>query len=235
MPKPTLSSYLKEHISDISAKKEPGPYLTISRQWGCDGIDLGQLLVEKLNQRDEEQRWKFYHKDLLRQLAEDTGLAAEILEKERSAKPSIIKDFLRGLKRNGIPDGFEIRNQITLMVRTIAFNGHAVILGQGGAAATGDLANGLSVRVTAPKDWRVARICVRENLDKKTATARIEEIEIERERLRAFYERQNPRFPAFNMEFDNSMFTNEQISNLILLAMEEKKLIKKLDEVGKNP
>jgi hypothetical protein len=109
MTKPTISSYLRDHLDDIGTKKEPGPYITISRQWGCDGIELGQILVSKLNQRDDEQRWKLYQKELLKQLAEDTGLAEEILEKERKSKPSLLKDFLRGLKKNGIPDGYEVQ------------------------------------------------------------------------------------------------------------------------------
>jgi hypothetical protein len=227
MTKTTISSYLRDHLDDIGTKKEPGPYITISRQWGCDGVGLGKTLVSKLNERDSEQRWKLYQKDLLKQLAEDTGLTEEILEKERVSKPSLLKDFLRGLKKNGIPDGYEIRNKITMMVRTIAFEGHAVILGQGGTAATGDLANGLSVRVEAPKDWRIARICRRENLEKQHAVSKIEEIEKDRDRLRQIYQRQNSRQPAFNLAFDNAMFKNEQISDLVMRAMEEKGLIEK--------
>ena len=229
MTKPTISSYLRDHLDDIATKKEPGPYVTISRQWGCDGVDLGKTLVAKLNERDPDQRWKLYQKELLKQLAEDTGLTEEILEKERVSKPSLLKDFLRGLKKSGIPDGYEIRNKITMMVRTIAFEGHAVILGQGGTAATGDLANGLSVRVEAPRDWRIARICRRESLDKHTAIAEIEEIEKERDRLRQIYERQNSREPAFNLAFDNASFKNEQIADLVVAAMEGKRLIEKDD------
>lgn len=234
MTKPTISSYLRDHLDDIGTKKEPGPYITLSRQWGCDGIGLGRLLVSKLNERDEQQRWKFYYKELLKQLAEDTGLTEEILEKERVSKPSLLKDFLRGLKKSGIPDGYEVRNNITMMVRTVAFEGYAVILGQGGTAATGDLANGLSVRVEAPKEWRIARICRRENLEKQAAIAKIEEIEKEREHLREIYERQNPRTPAFNLVFDNAMFNNEQIADLVMTAMEYKKLVEKLND-GFNP
>jgi len=229
MTKPTISSYLRDHLDDIGTKKEPGPYITISRQWGCDGVGLGQILAAALNERDPEQRWRLYHKDLLKQLAEDTGLTEEILEKERVSKPSLLKDFLRGLKKNGIPDGYEVRNTITMMVRTVAFEGHAIILGQGGTAATGDLANGLSVRVEAPKDWRIARICRRENLEKQAAIAKIEEIEKERGHLRQIYQRQNNREPAFNLVFDNAMFTNEQITKMVMMAMEEKKLIEKAE------
>lgn len=218
---------MRDHLDDIGTKKEPGPYITISRQWGCDGVGLGQAIVAKLNERDADQRWKLYQKELLKQLAEDTGLTEEILEKERVSKPSLLKDFLRGLKKTGIPDGYEIRNKITMMVRTIAFEGHAVILGQGGTAATGDLANGLSIRVEAPKDWRIARICRRENLEKHLAIAKIEEIEKDRDRLRQIYQRQNTREPAFNLVFDNASFTNEQIADLVVTAMAEKGFIEK--------
>ena len=77
----------------------------------------------------------------------------------------------------------------------------------------------------APRDWRIARISRRENLEKQAAIAKIEEIEKEREHLREIYERQNPREPAFNLVFDNAMFSNEQIADLVVMAMEEKKLI----------
>lgn len=230
MTKPTISSYLRDHIDDIGKKKEPGPYITISRQWGCDGYGLGQLLIDKLNERDDENRWKLYYKELLKQLGEDTGLTEEILEKERLSKPSLLKDFLRGLKKNGIPDGYEIRNNITMMVRTVAFDGHAVIIGQGGTAATADLANGLSVRVEAPRDWRVARICRRDKLEKSVALAKIEEIEKSRMHLRKIYEQQNSREPAFNLVFDNATFSNDVIVEMIIKAMEEKGLVPKADE-----
>lgn len=229
MTKPTISSYLRDHIEDIGKKKEPGPYITISRQWGCGGYELGQLLVEKLNERDEDTPWKLYYKELLKQLAEDTGLTEELLEKERMSKPSLLKDFLRGLKKQGIPDGYEIRNNITMMVRTVAFEGHAVIVGQGGTAATADLAGGLSIRVEAPKDWRIARICRRDKLDKSAALAKIEEIEKTRAHLRKIYEQQNSREPAFNLVFDNATFSNDVIVEMVMKAMEEKDLIGRLE------
>jgi cytidylate kinase len=232
MTKPTISSYLRDHLDDIGTKQEPGPYVTISRQWGCDGYELGRILIEKLNERDEEQRWKLYYKEMLRQLAEDTGLTEEMLEKERKSKPSLLKDFLRGLKKNDIPDGYEVRNKITMMVRTIAFEGHAVIVGQGGTAATADLARGLSVRIEAPRDWRITRICRRDSLDKQTAIAKIAEYEKKREHLRLIYERQNPREPAFNLVFDNAMFSNEVIAEMIVKAMEEKGLVDKRAEMS---
>jgi hypothetical protein len=227
MDKPVISSYLRHRIGDIVQKKNPGPYITVSRQYGCDGLELGSLLMEKLNQRDSQQRWKLYHKELLKQLAEDTGLTEEIIEKERFSKPSLLKDFFRGLLSNNIPGGYEIRKSITMMVRTAAFEGHAVIIGQGGNSATSDLGNGLSVRLEAPNEWRIARISVREHLSKEEAAVRMVEIDGQRQYLREIYEKQNPRQPAFNLTFDNSIFAKDQILDMILLAMEQKGLIPK--------
>jgi len=227
MAKPTLSSYIRENLDHMDGKKEPGPFITISRQYGCDGVAIGDMLLEKLNTREPEGKWQVYRKEILKQLAEETGLAEEVIEKERIAKPSLIKDFFRGVRRNNIPGGYEIRNKITLMVRTIAFEGHAIIIGQGGTAATADLAGGLSVRVEAPKEWRTVRVCKRDNLLKTEAAARVESLAKERAHLRDIYEEKNPRHPAFNLLIDNSKFDIDQITDLIIFGMEQKGLLEK--------
>ena len=224
MAKPTLSSYIRENLEGLDKKTAAGPYVTISRQYGCDGYELGDALIEKLNSRDETH-WRLLKRDILKQLAEETGLAEEIIEKERLAKPSLIKDFLRGVRKSGIPDGYEIRNKITLMVRTVAFEGYAVIIGQGGTAAAADLENGLSVRIEAPREWRITRVSYREKLDRTQAIARIDEIEKKRSYLRKIYEEKNPKKPAFNLAIDNSQFNVEQSIDLIIFAMQQKGLI----------
>ncbi len=225
MAKPTLSAYVREHLEELGDKKEPGPYVTISRQYGCYGYELGELLLKAVNKREGDDEWRLFKTEMLRQLAEDTGLTEEVIEKERLARPSLLKDFLRGVRSGGIPDGYEIRNKITVMVRTVAFEGHAIIIGQGGTAATADLENGLSVRIEAPREWRITRVSWREKLKRQAAISIIEKMEKERKHLRKIYEQKNPREPAFNLVIDNSMFNLEQAVEQILLAMGQKKLI----------
>ena len=227
MAKPTLSSYIRDDLEQLDKKQEPGPFVTISRQYGCDGYELGDLLSKKLNERDDGKKWRLFKKEILKQLADDTGLTEEVIEKERLSKPSLLKDFLRGVRRSSIPDGYEIRNKITLMVRTVAFEGHAIIIGQGGTAATADLGNGLSVRLEASREWRIARVSLRENLKRQAAISRIEEVERQRKHLRKIYEEKNPREPAFNLVIDNSMFNIDQAVEMMLFAMEQKNLIAK--------
>jgi hypothetical protein len=226
--RPTISSYIRENLDNLDGKSEPGPFITISRQFGCDGYKLGDILLKKLEERPDEQEWRLYKKEILTQLAEDSGLTEEVIEKERKAKPSLIREFFRGVRRNNLPGGYEIRNKITLMVRTVAFEGHAIIIGQGGTAATADLEGGISVRIEAPKEWRIVRVSRRDDMLKDAAASKLEKIEKERAHLRDIYEEKNPRKPAFNLTIDNSRFTLDEIADQIIYAMEQKGLLKPL-------
>jgi hypothetical protein len=226
--RPTISSYIRENLDNLDGKSEPGPFITISRQFGCDGYKLGDILLKKLEERPDEQEWRLYKKEILTQLAEDSGLTEEVIEKERKAKPSLIREFFRGVRRNNLPGGYEIRNKITLMVRTVAFEGHAIIIGQGGTAATADLEGGISVRIEAPKEWRIVRVSRRDDMLKDEAASKLEKIEKERSHLRDIYEEKNPRKPAFNITIDNSRFTLDEIADQIIFAMEQKELLKAL-------
>lgn len=228
MARPTISSYIRENLDNLDGNSEPGPFITISRQFGCDGYKLGDILLKKLGERPDEDGWRLYKKEILTQLAEDSGLTEEVIEKERKAKPSLIRDFFRGVRRNNLPGGYEIRNKITLMVRTVAFEGHAIIIGQGGTAATADLDGGISVRIEAPKDWRIVRVSRRDDMLKEAAASKLEKIEKERSHLRDIYEEKNPRKPAFNLTIDNSRFTLDEIADQVIYAMEQKGLLKAL-------
>ncbi|MBE0534453.1 MAG: cytidylate kinase-like family protein [Phycisphaerae bacterium] len=224
MAKPTISSYIRENLEGLERKGEPGPFVTISCQYGCDGFELGDLLLQKLDEQEGEGVWKLYKREIISQLADDTGLSEELIEREKLTKPSLLRDLFRGVRRNGMPDGYEIRNKISLMARAIAFEGHAIIIGQGGTSATADLDNGLRIRIEAPRDWRVTRISVREKLKKEAAVARVDEVAKQRRYLHKSYKEKNPREPAFNLTIDNSLFDIDQASDLVMAAMELRSL-----------
>lgn len=225
MHKLTLSTYIHEKMDDPESRSKPGPYVTISREPGCEGYKVGDVLIEMLNDHDQQQRWRLYKKEILRQLAQDAELAEEIIERERHALPSLLKDFFRGMSKGNIPDGYEVRSKITTMVRTVAYHGHAVIIGQGGCSVTADIANGLSVRIEAPKEWRALRVSARDNLSEEQAIAKINAEEENREHLRKIYEESNRRIPTFNLVVDNSVLTAEQIASLIFHTMQLKAML----------
>ena len=224
MHKLNLSTYIHGKRDDSGIKMEPGPYITISREPGCEGYKVGDLLVEMLNRHDPHCRWRLFKKEILQQIARDTKLAEEIIERKRYAVPSLVKEFFRGMSKGGVPDDYEIRSRIANMVRAVAHEGYAIIIGQGGTAAA-DIPNGLSIRLEAPKKWRLIRVCKRDNLSKEEALAKIEHEEEKRLYLRKLYEETNPHAPVFNLTIDNSVLKAEQIASLIYHAMQLKNMI----------
>jgi len=226
MAKVSLADHMKEHRrpqdEDLS---DCGPFLTISRQFGCYGFSLGLLLLEILNEEMDQAPWKIYHKDVLARLATETNLATEFLEQQRRTKPSLIVDFFRSLKKQRVPSGHEVRNRIMTIIRGLAIEGHAIIIGQGGAGATQGLPNGTSIRLEAPESWRVKQIAFREALNETEARLRVRAKEREREYLRKLYETRYPRKPAFHLTYDCSVFSLAQIAQHVVYMMKLKKCI----------
>lgn len=228
MAKVSLSEDMQEQSKpDEQAEIEnAGPFVTISRQYGCYGFSLGLLLMEVLNDEPEAgATWRIYHKEILTRLAKETNTAAELLERERRSKPRLFLDFFRALKRDRVPSGYEIRNRITSLIRNLVMEGHAIIIGQGGAGATNDLPNGMSVRLEAPLDWRVKEVAFREGLTETEARLRVRAQERERAYLERVYAMRYPRKPAHHLVYDCSVFTLAQIAQHVVYAMKLRKII----------
>ncbi|MHC4563739.1 MAG: cytidylate kinase-like family protein [Planctomycetota bacterium] len=226
MAKLPLSDEMKEQPTTGDDLTNAGPYVTISRQFGCYGFSLGMLLLEVLNEPGSDAAvWQVYHKEILAQLATETDQAVEILNRQRRAKPSWLGDMFRSLSKDKAPSGFEVRNRITAIIRGLATDGQAIIIGQGGAGATHDIPNGLSVRLEAPDEWRTKQVAFREGLSETEAKLMIREREAERDHLRQLYEKRFPRKPPFHMLFDCSEFSLAQIAQQIVYAMRLKRLV----------
>ncbi len=225
MAKPTLSSYVKEHGDQPGKKKLPGPFITISRQFGCDGYDVAEQIAMGLSKLEEEPKWEVMYKEFINQISQDTGLTVEQIEKERLSPPSLVKDIVRGFKKSGIPDAFEIRNKLSVMIRERVFQGHVIIIGNGGAAATYGLDKGLNIRIEAPLEWRIPRVSRMENLTRDEAVKKIQEIEKHRQKLMKFYKDKNPKYSSFDLVLDNSTFATEQMAEIVILALKQKELL----------
>lgn len=219
MAKIDLKEHMRERGPATNAVKI-GPFVTISRQYGCWGFSLGLLLQEILNERcGPEVSWRILNKEILDRLARETNLAGEVLEEQRRCKPSLLVDFFRSFSEVRIPSGYEVRNRITTIIRGEAAKGHAVIIGQGGAGATSDLPNGLSVRLEAPEQWRVEQVAFRNHVSRDEALEQIVRMEEQREYLRHIYDLRFQRKPAFHLVFDCSEFRLAHIAQLITQAM----------------
>ena len=226
MPKDSLARQMSKLQAPLDEKIESaGPFIAISREYGCGGFSLGLLLLDLLNEEIENgQSWQIYHKEILHSLATETDVAPEIIERQRRQQPGLLSNFFQTLggKKDRVPSGMEIRNRMTAIIRELAIEGHAILVGQGSASATADLPNGMSVRLEGPEAWKVKHIAFREGLSETQAKIQLNEETERRIYLQKIYEKKYPHKPAFNLTFDCSVFSLAQIATVTHHAMKLK-------------
>jgi Cytidylate kinase-like family len=214
----TLASRLsRNRWALMGTARKPGPFITISRQYGCKSFIVGLLVQEILNEgANPGQAWQVYHNEILARLARETKMAEDFIARERLASPQWVTEFFRSLSGQHIPSGFEIRSRITTVLRGLAIAGHAIVIGHGGYWATRDLPRGLAVRLEAPYEWRVRQIASRTGMPLPQARVHLDQVERQRNYLRQLHELHTQVRTPFDVTYDCSQWSLTQIARHVV-------------------
>jgi len=141
--------------------------LTISREFGSGGREIGLLTAESLN-------YEYVNKERLLADIHNTGKEWEDYGKHLDEHcPTIWEKYDWSFR------GFTALLQSIIL--NYALNDKVVIMGRGGNFLLKDIPHALRVRVTGPIEQRVERIMRRESFDRDTARWLIEKTDKERE------------------------------------------------------
>ncbi len=182
---------------DLTAKKPAplkpsGPFVTISREYGCGGFDVAENTAEIINrERHPVPEWAAYDKAILDAIMADLGISSSLLETLTSPARRQIDEFLQ-TALSELPSQVVVYRSLAETVRTLAINGNVIIVGRAGRAITRGMEGGYHVRMVAPLDWRIERIARLCGLNRKEA----EKVILEKERTRKDYLRRFVKFDS---------------------------------------
>jgi cytidylate kinase len=187
-----LQQYLEERHKEKKQDKDfgqPGPVITISREFGCSGKFLADKLSHRLNEEKmgdpAKGSWRVVSKEILEQSAKELELHPSQIEYVfKYEKKGAIDEILGSLSSKYYKSDRKIRNTIKKVIYTIGMEGNTVILGRCGAIITKDMPRSLHVRLIAPLDWRTEVVKKRFNLSDKKASDYIMDIDKKRAQLR---------------------------------------------------
>jgi cytidylate kinase len=145
--------------------KPPGPTITLSRQFGCEGFPLCLLLKEQLEAASQEP-WTIFDRALIERVAADSGLTRQLFS-DLGDDTRILEQL--GFHPRGALTSSEAFRKVALCIARIARDGHAIIMGRGGAILSAGLANAYHFRLVAGLDWRVASLARRAQLTQAAA------------------------------------------------------------------
>lgn len=159
--------------------------ITIGRQFGSAGHEIGEKLSKKLN-------ISFYDKDLIKRASKESGLCPEILE-NNDERPT--NSFLYNLVMDTYSFGMTTNNYVDMplshkvflaqfdTIKKIASEEPCIIVGRCADYALADYDNCVNLFIYSDLETRIERIKVKYNLSEKEAKDMI----IKKDKQRASY------------------------------------------------
>ena len=223
-----MSNRLQEECGN---KKQPGPVITISRLYGCPAKKIAKLLTDQLTEKMlvkgyKKIQWKMITKEIMsesaRELELDPSRIKYVFDYEQKG---IIDDIFSAHLSKYYKSDRRIRNTVGRVIRNIACEGYAVIVGRGGVAITRDIPLSFHVNLEAPLEWRVLRSSEKHDLPLSEAEKLTKDIDKKRKQFREYFEGKNTDYTQFDLTINCMTLSIEEIVKIIIKAAEIRKLL----------
>jgi cytidylate kinase len=222
-----LLKYMSDRLTEKSGKKKvPGPVITISRLYGCPAKRVARLLIEKLTEKmivrgQQEIHWKIVTKEILEESAKELEIDPSKIKyifdyQEKGTFDTILEEHLSKYYKSDRM----IRNTIGKVIRNIAIEGHAVIVGRGGIAITRDIPQSLHISLEAPLEWRIIRTMEKLDLSHEEAQKYALSLDKKRKQFRDNFQGKGSDYTSFDMTFNCMTLTVEEIVSIIIKTIE---------------
>jgi cytidylate kinase len=228
--KTDLVTYLTHrYYKDEQRKTEPGPVITLSREYGCPSKqvaeELCQAIINKLRVRGEKTTWRWISKEILTEAANELQVHPdEIKYVFDYEQKGILDDILRAQGQRYYKNDRKIRSTIGNVIRTFGIQGNVVIVGRAGVVLTHDIPKSLHVHLEAPIEWRAVRTSEKLGISQEKARKYALDMDKKRQAFREYYVGKGTDYTRFDITLNCMMFKVEEIVQILLNAAEIRQL-----------
>ncbi|HLO59363.1 MAG TPA: cytidylate kinase-like family protein [Bacteroidales bacterium] len=226
-----LLKYVSDRLHDEGGKgKEPGPVITISREYGCPAkIIAGRLaeeLTRKLFVKGREGKWRFITKEIMAESAKALEIEPEkIRHVFQYEQKGMVDEIISAQFNKYYKSERKILNTVAKVIRNMAGEGNVIIVGRGGVAITHDIPRSLHILLEAPLDWRALRVAENYKLTFEEAKKSALEVDKKRKEFREYFQGKDTDYTRFDLSINCMAFSIEEIVHIILKVAEIRKLV----------
>lgn len=215
-----VQAWEKARQADRPRLAETYPFVTISREFGCEATLLAHRLQDLLNQRCRPFfLWLAYDQELLDKVARELHLSRSLVEAVDGRRRNEMSALFDAILNRGVNEALVFR-KLAEVIRALAIHGHAIIVGRGSYLITQDLRTGLHVRLVAPRDWRIHKVASDRGLAITEAAKIVADGERERDQYIKTFFTHDPAHPFYHdLTIDNSRYNLAQLAEIVFTAL----------------
>jgi cytidylate kinase len=227
-----LLTYLNRRMTDMEVAKKSatpvaGPVITISREVGCNGVKLANLIVARLNSQKLKTNWKVVSKEVFYESAIQLKMDPEQVRKTlQQSERFTFEEMIKAFSDKNYKSELTIGKTMKGVILQIATDGFCIIVGRAGHIIAKDIKNALHIRLVAPLDYRINTIMQNNNLNREEAIGFILRVDNERMAFRKAIFKEDPQHELFDINFNRAAFSDEEIVDLIEFAATKKEIFK---------
>ena len=208
---------------------KPGPVITISRETGCSANWFASKLREKLDaifyERGKKQTWKVVNKEIIEASAKELELHPSMIKHVfKGEKRAVIHDLLLSMSQKEYRTDFRIRKTITGVIRSIANEGHVILVGRAGVAIAHDIPKSLHIKLQGPLQWRIKVISDKHRITQVEARKYVLEVDKSRARLLEDFKK-TAECTDFDVCLNCKNFSTEELIRIVLKFLEVKEIL----------
>lgn len=167
-----------EEADSVTEENGSNYVITISREFGSGGREIGKLLAEELG-------FHYYDSELIRLAAEKSGYTPEFVEQnEQTLKNPVLHDFFAWyagpLEQEELPKADQLFKMEASLIRELAQKDSCIIVGRLANYILKDMPSAYHVFISADREAEAARVSDRDHISLKAAAAKVETVNHER-------------------------------------------------------
>ena len=219
-----ITYFSQRFIRENETTGTVGPFLTLSRETGCNATALARDLVREFRKRGTI--WHFVNKEVLEQSARQLQLDQYKLEHKLMPRhKSYLDDIVLAFGERYYKNEKKVHDTIAAVIRHYAEKGKIIIVGRAGVAILNNMENGLHIRLEAPLEWRVQAFMKRKMYSEYDARHYVNEMDNKRRLMLEQFEKKPFEEINFDLRINTARFSQKETIELIIKAMEQKGLI----------
>lgn len=192
---------------------ETGPLtIAISRECGAGGGALATTLGERL-------QWPVYDRQIVDQIAEDSGVRTQLLEALDEKRPNWFSTGIASFTPEKTLSGIGYAMRLREVLLGLAGHGQCIIVGRG-ATQMLPASTTLRIRVIAPREYRVRRMAAQLAISESEAARWIDHVDEGRDAfVKSYFKREAAALLGYDLSIDSSRFTTSGCANIVVAAL----------------